>query len=344
MYEAETNKLLGTQIRKNRSLEVLIQWVGSQSSWWVNMSSWHRIRRNHTNKKQCKVFGNGKSSPPPSNDAVLLGEIWLLGELQHDVTQNLKHLNCFYCENWIKSWVDHIESYLFNIIFPCFRSHSLEMTIISISIYRNIFKYIYIYMIESSPAASLRGLIGHELQCLQRNVWDRRFSAERCVGFEASYFSYNCFVKMDASNPCFFSVHVFVVPLYVWYYFLPIHHSLWSADCLGDSFALKKMVPCLSSKVGAQLIWDAMVARGVRKAGQYLGNLQKMMVRRGDNTPPYCWLDNTWSPSFCWYLPPKMNESPSRNEISQKEICHLPHTCFHIALKFPSRPAFFTFT
>lgn len=95
-------------------------------------------------------------------------------------------------------------------------------------------------MIESSPAASLRGLIGHELQCLQRNVWDRRFSAERCVGFEASYFSYNCFVKMDASNPCFFSVHVFVVPLYVWYYFLPIHHSLWSADCLGDSFALKK--------------------------------------------------------------------------------------------------------
>ena len=53
------------------------------------------------------------------------------------------------------------------------------------------------YMIESSPAASLTGLIGHELQCLQRNVWDRRFSAERCVGFEASDLSYSCFVKMD---------------------------------------------------------------------------------------------------------------------------------------------------
>ena len=45
-------------------------------------------------------------------------------------------------------------------------------------IYINLYKYI---IIESSPAASLTGLIGHELQCLQRNVWDRRFSAERYV-------------------------------------------------------------------------------------------------------------------------------------------------------------------
>lgn len=135
--------------------------------------------------------------------------------------------------------------------FPMFR---ITFTQNDYYIYINLYKYTYICIIESSPAASPTGLIGHELQCLQRNVWDRRFSAERCVEFEASFFSYSSFVKMDVCNLQTVQESMFLLLFSVkcvrcsdvCLILFPSYTSLFVKliDCLGDSLPEKNGPVC----------------------------------------------------------------------------------------------------
>lgn len=233
----------------------------------VIMTQWHRIRRNHT-------INNAKYLVPEILPPQQWGSFAWWNKIAAWIPAR-RHPKSETSQTF--SWweLDKILSVPHRILFvhhnfPRFPSHSLKMTIISISI--------YIYIVASSPDASPTGLIGHELQCLQRNVWDRRFSTERCVEFEASFFFYRSFVYWmyatyrQYKNPYFcFSVKC-VRCSDVCLILFPSYTSLF-LKLIALWFLAWKKWSRLSSKVCAQLIWDAMVARGVRKAGAIPGPL-----------------------------------------------------------------------
>ena len=152
--------------------------------------------------------------------------------------------------------------------------------------------------------------------------WSRMWLIVRCF-----YFSCSCIVGMDRCNLYWRKVHesgaffsICVLSANLWISWISLRYiTLFEAR--NALFYLPEMV--CSLKVGSQLVWDAMVAWFLRKAGQQ--NLETTQGHKSNSTwhPPK---NDSWNrgdfPVLLLTPPPKINECPPKKGRNVKPSNH----------------------